>query len=228
MADLSKSQLKKEITDLLQNADLQSVSAKKVRQQLEEKMDCDLSDRKKEIDQLIMECVDDRKGSDDEEEEEEEEERKPVRSKRGKGSSDESDQESDSKDDDYSPSAKKAKAAPKHNKKANSDSDSDADWKKSRNKKNGAAAAPKPKGGKRETGFTKTIGLSPALAEIMGEDAMPRHQVVKKMWAIIKERNLYDPKNKQYAICDEQLLKVFGVKRFRTFGMMKYLKDHFH
>lgn len=38
---------------------------------------------------------------------------------------------------------------------------------------------------------------------------------------------LQDPKNKQFAICDEELMKVIGVKRFRTFGMMKYLKNHF-
>lgn len=36
-----------------------------------------------------------------------------------------------------------------------------------------------------------------------------------------------DPKNKQFAICDDELFKVIGVKRFRTFGMMKYLKNHF-
>lgn len=84
----------------------------------------------------------------------------------------------------------------------------------------------KPKKPKRETGFTKTYKLSPELAEIMGADAMPRHEVVKRMWAIIKERNLYDPKNKQFAICDDQLMKVFGVERFRAFGMMKYLKSH--
>lgn len=36
-----------------------------------------------------------------------------------------------------------------------------------------------------------------------------------------------DPKNKQFAICDDELMKVIGVKRFRTFGMMKYLKSHF-
>ncbi|CAG0882965.1 unnamed protein product [Darwinula stevensoni] len=89
------------------------------------------------------------------------------------------------------------------------------------------AAAPKKTTGRRETGFTKTYKLSPELAEIVGAEAMPRHEVVKRMWAIIKERNLYDPKNKQFAICDDQLLKVFGVKRFRTFGMMKFLKHHF-
>lgn len=61
----------------------------------------------------------------------------------------------------------------------------------------------------------------------MGADSLPRHEVVKKIWAMIKERNLYDPKNKQYAICDSDLLKVMGVKRFRTFGMLKYLREHF-
>ena len=39
---------------------------------------------------------------------------------------------------------------------------------------------------------------------------MPRHEVVKKLWQVIKERNLQDPANKQFAICDDQLLKVFG------------------
>lgn len=76
-------------------------------------------------------------------------------------------------------------------------------------------------------GYTKTMNLSPELAALVGQDAMARHEVVKKVWSIIKERNLYDPKNKQFAICDDALLKVIGVKRFRTFGMMKYLKNHF-
>lgn len=76
-------------------------------------------------------------------------------------------------------------------------------------------------------GYTKSLNLSPELAALVGSDMMARHEVVKKIWAIIKERNLYDPKNKQYAICDDELLKVIGIKRFRTFGMMKYLKTHF-
>ncbi|CAG0879291.1 unnamed protein product [Cyprideis torosa] len=79
---------------------------------------------------------------------------------------------------------------------------------------------------KKKTGFAKNCRLSPELAQIMGRDEMPRHEVVKRMWAIIKERNLYDPENKQFAICDTQLKSVFGVDRFRTFGMMKYLKHH--
>lgn len=77
------------------------------------------------------------------------------------------------------------------------------------------------------SGYTKSMTLSPELAALVGQDAMARHEVVKKVWAIIKERDLYDPKNKQYAICDDALFKVIGVKRFRTFGMMKFLKNHF-
>jgi upstream activation factor subunit UAF30 len=79
---------------------------------------------------------------------------------------------------------------------------------------------------KKKTGFAKNCRLSPELARVMGNDEMPRHEVVKRMWAIVKERNLYDPENKQFAICDAELRVVFGVDRFRTFGMMKYLKHH--
>lgn len=76
-------------------------------------------------------------------------------------------------------------------------------------------------------GFTKAHQLSPELAELMGQEMMARHEVVKKIWEIIKSRKLYDPSNKQFAICDDELYKVMGVKRFRTFGMLKYLKNHF-
>lgn len=80
---------------------------------------------------------------------------------------------------------------------------------------------------RKSTGFTRPYQLSEALASVVGGDTMARHEVVKKIWERIKEKNLYDPKNKQFAICDPELQKVMGVKRFRTFGMVKYLKNHF-
>lgn len=85
----------------------------------------------------------------------------------------------------------------------------------------------KPKKSGNKQGYLKCCKLSPELASLMGEDSMPRHAVVKKVWQIIKEQNLYDPKNKQFAICSPELQKVMGVKRFRTFGMLKHLRDHF-
>lgn len=70
------------------------------------------------------------------------------------------------------------------------------------------------------------MALSPVLAELVGQDRMARSDIVKKMWEIIRERKLEDPKNKRFTICDEQLYQVFGLKRFQTFSMMKYLKKH--
>jgi len=77
------------------------------------------------------------------------------------------------------------------------------------------------------TGIKKTLKLSPELAAIMGEKTMTRQQVVKKMWAFVKEHNLQDPENKRYTICNDALFKVIGEKRFLTFGMTKFLKAHF-
>lgn len=40
-------------------------------------------------------------------------------------------------------------------------------------------------------GYTKVCTLTPELAAVVGQDSMARHEVVKKVWAIIKEKNLY-------------------------------------
>jgi len=267
MADLSKDDLKKEITAILKDANLATTSVKKVRQQLEDKLDCDLASRKKEIDEIVMACLEKGKKTkkngtnedDDDEEEEEEEEEEPEKEeeeeeeeeededeeekkpKRGtaakkrplkkKGSSDESEEGSGDKesDEEYSPNKKrggggkaKAKPAAKGRKKKGSDSDSDEDWGKG---SKGSAPKKAKRGG--GGGYTKACNLSPELAALVGAPQMARHDVVKKVWQIIKEKNLYDPKNKQYAVCNDDLMKVIGVKRFRTFGMMKHLKKHF-
>jgi len=260
MADISKDDLRKEITAILKDADLASTSAKKVRQQLEEKLGSNLLSRKKEIDNLVMEYVNSKdnkkkktkKGDSEEEEEENEEEEEeeeeegsedekkgakrnstggkkpPAKKAKKKGSDSEASEPSEGEsEEEYSPKKSKPpktrKLPPK--KKKGSESDSDEDWAKTKkgSKKGGGGG-----GGKRAgSGYTKTMNLSPELAALVGQNTMARHEVVKKVWSIIKERDLYDPKNKQFAICDDALFKVIGVKRFRTFGMMKYLKGHF-
>ncbi|KAK4875069.1 hypothetical protein RN001_011491 [Aquatica leii] len=268
MADISKEDLRKEITAILKDADLASTSAKKVRQQLEEKLDANLLSRKKEIDTLVMEFVNSKDNTkkkskksdseeDDEENEEEEEDdveedeegsedekkdskrastgKKPVPKKAKKGSDSEASEPSDEgeSEEEYSPKKSKPpktrKLPPK--KKKGSESDSDEDWAKTKkgSKKGGQGGGGGGAGGGKRagSGYTKSMTLSPELAALVGQSTMARHEVVKKIWDIIKERDLYDPKNKQFAICDDALLKVIGVKRFRTFGMMKYLKSHF-
>lgn len=49
---------------ILKNADLTKTSAKKVRQQLEEKLEVDLADQKKVVDELVMEVLKDKKSGD--------------------------------------------------------------------------------------------------------------------------------------------------------------------
>jgi len=183
-------QLRKLISEILDAADLTSITAKKVRQELEAKLDTDLTDKKKEIDNLVLEILNEKQ--------------------KGNGKKESASEESE---EDEAPKKKRAK-------KASSEDESDDEAAKKKK--------PAAKGGKKGgTGYTKMCKLSPELAKVMGEESMARHEVVKKMWALIKEKNLADPKNRQFAICNDELLPVFGIKRFRTFGMMKYLKNHF-
>lgn len=102
-------------------------------------------------------------------------------------------QAEDKSDEEYSPN-KKAKGAPKakkgakgKKKKGGSDSDSDDDWKSAGKKAKKTGAKRGGGGGK----FTKTCTLTPELAAVVGSDQMARHEVVKKVWSIIKEKNLY-------------------------------------
>jgi len=266
--EISKADLKKEIQEILKDADLDNTSAKKVRLQLQEKLDVDLTERKKEVDQLVMEVIDEQTQDDGEEEEEEEEDeeeeeeapppkkkaapKKRAASESGGGSEgDESEEEvpSDGGGSDYEPDepVKVSKARKTSNKKAKYGSDEESsgeEWggskkksasKKGRKKKSADSddsdyEKPKKKkksaGGGKANGYTAPVKLTAELADIVGGDEMPRHEVVKRMWAYIKENQLQDPKNKQMIKCDEKLSKVFPSKKFRGFGMTKFLKDH--
>ena len=60
----------------------------------------------------------------------------------------------------------------------------------------------------------------------MGTAEMPRTQVVKAIWAYVKEHDLRNPKDKREFIMDEKLGKVFPVKKTNMFKMNKYLSKH--
>lgn len=205
---------------ILKDADLEKTSTKAVRQQIEAKLGCDLGERRKEINEIVEKYVADKQDS-------------------AESSSSSGGEESDESEVDEKPPKRAAAPAPKKaikRKKTSNDSDDNQPKKKSgsRKKKDSDSdsgvdeKASKPaKAAGKGNAFTRPLKLSPELASLMGTEHLPRHEVVKKVWAIIKERNLYDPKNKQFAVCDAELQVVMGVKRFRTFGMLKYLKKHF-
>lgn len=82
---------------------------------------------------------------------------------------------------------------------------------------------------KKVNGLTKPMTLSPELAAIVGakkDEKLARSEVVKRLWAYLKEKKLQDPENKQYFTPDELMAPVFGNEKIRAFGMAKYLKDH--
>lgn len=90
------------------------------------------------------------------------------------------------------------------------------------------AAAPKKKTARKpNAAFMKPLTPSAALAEIVGAGALPRTEVVKKIWAYIKKHNLQDAKNKRTINADDKLKAVFnGRKSVTMFEMTKLVSNH--
>ncbi|XP_011447145.3 uncharacterized protein [Magallana gigas] len=245
MANISKSDLLKAIREIVKGNDLSSLSAKKVRRALESRFNADFTDRKKEVDAATMEIVKEMTEAGSDVDESENEKKEEAQSNGAKESSDDN---LVSQSDDEPP-VKKMKPEKKKRESISSAGSGDAgeddediarrlqeEENTSRRPSRAVAKKPKKPRKKKEKDpndkkqkksiYSKPCSLSPALAEVMGTDQMARSEVVKKMWAIIKERNLQDPKNKQFLLCDDQLFNVFKKKRVKTFGMMKILRNH--
>jgi upstream activation factor subunit UAF30 len=89
-------------------------------------------------------------------------------------------------------------------------------------------AAPKKKTARKpNAAFMKPLNPSKELAEIVGASALPRTEVMKKVWAYIKKNNLQDAKNKRAINADDKLKAVFGGKKQVTmFEMTKLVSNH--
>ena len=72
-------------------------------------------------------------------------------------------------------------------------------------------------------GLTAPKKLSPELADIVGKKEASRGELMKLLWAYLKEKNLQDPENKQYFTPDKKMAKVFGEDKIKAFTMAKYL-----
>ncbi|XP_052772789.1 uncharacterized protein LOC128211778 [Mya arenaria] len=255
MAEISTDRLRRKIKDILKGADLSTTSAKKVRLKLQEQLDVDLSDRKKEIEKLTMALTMEMQDEGQESSEEE---------KNGKGdNSSSSDEEVEKEPPKKKPKTKKSSSKKKKKGGESDDDDEGGDlaplenddlnvydeeqktlkisdeelakrlqsFEETGRRTRGRTSTHKPKEKKKREGggnntYTRPCNLSADLAALMGTDKLARNEVVKKMWEIVKERKLQDPRDKRFMICDEQLQKIFGRKRVQTFGMMKYLSNH--
>lgn len=65
---------------------------------------------------------------------------------------------------------------------------------------------------KKSGSFGKRVTPTGSLAEIVGANAMPRTEVIKKLWAYIKKQGLQDSRNRKMINADKKLRKVFAGK----------------
>ena len=75
-------------------------------------------------------------------------------------------------------------------------------------------------------GLARPVQPSPDLAKIVGNDPLPRSEVVSKVWAHIKKNDLQNPQDKREILADETLEKLFGKKKASMFEMNKLLNAH--
>ncbi|XP_035441547.2 uncharacterized protein DDB_G0286299 isoform X1 [Spodoptera frugiperda] len=99
--EISEEVLHKEITEILKHASLENTSTKKVIQKLEKKLGADLSSKKKMIDQIVMDIVNNMESEDEEMDESSDEEpkKKPPPKKVKKEEEDDDDEERDDSND---------------------------------------------------------------------------------------------------------------------------------
>jgi chromatin remodeling complex protein RSC6 len=91
-------------------------------------------------------------------------------------------------------------------------------------KKAAKKVAKKKSARKPSAAFMKPLTPSANLAAVVGAKAMPRTEVVKKIWVYIKANKLQDKANKRMINADAKLKAVFGGKsQVSMFDMAKHL-----
>ena len=75
--------------------------------------------------------------------------------------------------------------------------------------------------------FMKPMQPDASLAKVVGQSAIPRTEVTKKVWAYIKSHGLQDKTNKRMINADDALKEVFGGKnQVNMFEMTKLVNSH--
>lgn len=122
-----------------------------------------------------------------------------------------------------SKAAEKPAAEPKAKKVAESKS---AEPKAATAKTATAKTAPAKAAGAKPNALQQPLKPTEELAAIVGTAALPRGEVVSKVWEYIKKHNLQNPENKREILADDKLKKVFGKDKCTMFEMNKHLAAH--
>jgi upstream activation factor subunit UAF30 len=100
-------------------------------------------------------------------------------------------------------------------------------------KKAAKKAAPKKKAAKKKSArkpnaaFMAALTPSATLAEVIGSKAVPRTEVIKKIWDYIKKNGLQDSKNRRMINADAKLKPLFdGRDQVSMFDLAKVVSKH--
>lgn len=74
--------------------------------------------------------------------------------------------------------------------------------------------------------FMKAMTPSAALAAVIGDKALPRTEVTKKVWDYIKKNKLQDAVNKRMINADAKLKEIFKKAQVSMFEMTKLISSH--
>lgn len=74
--------------------------------------------------------------------------------------------------------------------------------------------------------FMKAMTPSAALAAIIGDKALPRTEVTKKVWEYIKKNGLQDSAKKTMINADAKLKEIFKKAQVSMFEMTKLISGH--
>ena len=88
-------------------------------------------------------------------------------------------------------------------------------------------AAPKKKSARKpNAAFMAPLSLSPAMADVVGSNSLPRTEIVKKIWEYIRKNNLQDSKNRRMINADGKLRPIFGKDQISMFELAKIVNKH--
>ncbi|WP_181706424.1 SWIB/MDM2 domain-containing protein [Chthonobacter rhizosphaerae] len=74
--------------------------------------------------------------------------------------------------------------------------------------------------------IAQPVKPSKELSAVIGDQAMPRGEVVSKVWDYIKSNKLQNPDDGREIIADAKLEPIFGKKKVTMFEMNKLLSAH--
>src|SRR3954466_7685610 len=89
-----------------------------------------------------------------------------------------------------------------------------------------AASRGEGSGSEQPKGLQKPVQPSKELAAVVGAKPLPRSEVVRKVWAYIKQHKLQNPENGREILADDKLQAVFGKPQVTMFEMNKHLSQH--